>query len=112
MLPFLVVNLIVPNEVLEALQTENSECRFFYAASAHIFGIPDVSPQTETTIYRPDTPYAISKSAAIQLCKYYRETQKIYTVVGILYNHDLPAVRKASSQPDCASLRLWTQGKG
>lgn len=90
MSPFLAVNLTVPNEVLEVLQAELPECRFFYAASAHIFGVPDVSPQTEMTVYRPDTPYAISKTAAIMLCKYYRETHRIYTVAGILYNHESP----------------------
>lgn len=90
MSPFLAVNLTTPNEVLEVLQAELPECRFFYAASAHIFGVPDVSPQTETTAYRPDTPYAISKSAAVLLCRYYRQSQRIYTVAGILYNHESP----------------------
>lgn len=90
MSPFLVVNLTTPNEILEVLQAELPECRFFYAASAHIFGVPDVSPQTETTAYCPDTPYAISKTAAILLCRYYRETHRIYTVAGILYNHESP----------------------
>lgn len=90
MSPFLAVNLTTPNEVLEVLQAELPECRFFYAASAHIFGVPDVSPQTETTGYRPYTPYAISKTAAVLLCRYYRQSQRIYTVTGILYNHESP----------------------
>lgn len=88
MSPFLVVNLITPNEVLEVLQTDLPECRFFYAASAHIFGLPDECPQTELTPHRPDTPYAISKSAAVLLCRYYRETHNIFAVAGILYNHE------------------------
>ena len=90
MTPFLSVNLNAPNEVLEILQTEIPACRFFYAASAQIFGSPDESPQDEETICRPNTPYAISKAAAVLLCKYYRETHGIYTVAGILYNHESP----------------------
>lgn len=95
MSPFLSVNLITPNEVLELLQNELPNGRFFYAASAHIFGVPDICPQTELTPHRPDTPYAISKSAAVMLCRYYRETHRIYTVSGILYNHESP--RRSSS---------------
>lgn len=90
MTPFLSVNLICPNEVLEVLQEDIPRCRFFYAASAHIFGIPDESPQTELTQPRPSTPYAISKYAALMLCRYYRQTHNIFSVVGILYNHESP----------------------
>jgi GDPmannose 4,6-dehydratase len=90
MAPFLSVNLIAANEALELIQTERPRCRFFYAASSHIFGTPDVSPQTETTPYRPDTPYGVSKTAAVLLCRYYREVHKLYTVAGILYNHESP----------------------
>lgn len=86
--PFLAINVTTPNEVLEVLHEELPECRFFYAASSHIFGTPEVSPQTETTPHRPDTPYAITKSAGVQLCRYYRATHDIYTVSGILYNHE------------------------
>lgn len=93
--PFLTVNLLVPNEVLECLQYNMPACRFFYASSAHIFGVPDDSPQTEETVHRPNTPYAISKSAAVQLCRYYRETHGVYAVAGILYNHE--SVRRGDS---------------
>lgn len=88
--PFLSVNLIAANEVLEFISAGLPECRFFYAASSHIFGVPDVSPQIETTPYRPNTPYGISKTAAVLLCRYYRETHKIFTAVGILFNHESP----------------------
>ncbi len=88
MSPFLAVNLITPNEVLEIIQTDLPNCRFFYAASAHIFGVPDECPQTTVTPHRPNTPYAISKSTAVLLCRYYRETHNVFTVAGILYNHE------------------------
>lgn len=90
MSPFLILNLITPNEVLEFIQSAHPECRFFYAASAHVFGKPEVSPQTENTPHNPDTPYAISKSAAVLSCRYYRAKHKIFAVSGILYNHESP----------------------
>ncbi|MFZ2448243.1 MAG: GDP-mannose 4,6-dehydratase [Syntrophobacteraceae bacterium] len=88
--PFLSVNLVTPCEVLETMQAQLPRSRFFYAASSHIFGLPDHSPQDETTPYRPVTPYAISKTSAIYMCRYFRESHGIHTVVGILYNHESP----------------------
>lgn len=90
MAPFLKINVIEPNEVLELLQTELPLCKFFYAASSQIFGITDTHPQHEDTPFRPDTPYSISKYTALLLCRYYRETHGIYTATGILYNHESP----------------------
>ena len=90
MTPFLEINVMAPNAVLELLQTELQLCKFFYAASSQIFGMTDAHPQNEDTPFRPDTPYAISKATALLLCRYYRKTHGIYTVTGILYNHESP----------------------
>jgi GDPmannose 4,6-dehydratase len=90
MAPFLNINVITPNAVLELLQTELPLCKFFYAASSQIFGIPYIHPQNEDTPFRPDTPYAISKATALLLCRYYRNTHGIFTATGILYNHESP----------------------
>jgi GDPmannose 4,6-dehydratase len=88
--PFVSVNLLAADAALKVLRYELPNSRFFYAASAHIFGRPEVCPQTETTPHWPDTLYAISKSAGVHLCRYYRESHGIYTSVGILYNHESP----------------------
>jgi len=88
--PFISVNLLAANAVLEILRQDLSESRFFYASSAHIFGVPDICPQTEITPHRPDTPYAISKSAGFHLCRYFRESHGIYASAGVLYNHESP----------------------
>jgi GDPmannose 4,6-dehydratase len=93
--PFLDINLVVPNLILEYIHKSLPNCRFFYAASAHIFGVPSKVPQDEETVHQPITPYAISKSAAVHLCKYYRETHGLYVASGILYNHE--SVRRQES---------------
>jgi GDPmannose 4,6-dehydratase len=88
--PFVNVNLLAVNSALEAIAEELPASRFFYAASAHIFGRPAVSPQNEATPFHPETPYAISKCAGVHLCRYFRQTRGVFTSVGILYNHESP----------------------
>jgi GDPmannose 4,6-dehydratase len=88
--PFVNVNLLAVNSALEAIAEELPASRFFYAASAHIFGGPPVSPQNEATQFNPETPYAISKCAGVHLCRYFRRTRGVFASVGILYNHESP----------------------
>jgi len=87
---FYQVNLFCTNEILESINKFVPDCRFFYASSCHIFGKPDVFPQNEKTPFRPNSLYSITKCAGTNLCKFYREYHKIYTSVGILYNHESP----------------------
>ncbi|MBU2575062.1 MAG: GDP-mannose 4,6-dehydratase [Elusimicrobia bacterium] len=88
--PFLAVNVVAPNIILEQIKCKLPKTRFFYAASSHIFGAPESFPQTESATHRPNTPYAISKSAGVMLCRYYRETHGLHVSTGILYNHESP----------------------
>ena len=91
--PFVAVNLRAADCVLQILRDEMPSSRFFYAASAHIFGVPAMMPQTEEMPHHPDTLYAISKSAGVHLCRYYRTTFGIFAAAGILYNHESPRRR-------------------
>ena len=88
--PFLAVNVVAPNIILEQIKRKLPKTWFFYAASSHIFGVPEYFPQTEATPHKPTNPYAISKSAGVMLCRYYRETHGLYVSTGILYNHESP----------------------
>ncbi len=88
--PFLAVNVVAPNVILEQIKCSLPKTRFFYAASSHVFGACESSPQTESTPHNPVTPYAISKSAGVMLCRYYRETHGLHASTGILYNHESP----------------------
>jgi GDPmannose 4,6-dehydratase len=87
---FLSVNLLAPNIILNYLKENRPDCRFFYACSSQVFGSPTVCPQTEATPHFPETPYAISKSSAFYLTRYYRETRGLHASTGILYNHESP----------------------
>lgn len=88
--PFVRVNLLAASSALEAIATHLPACRFFYAASAHVFGMPTECPQNEDTPHRPDTPYAITKSAGVHLCRYFRQAHGVFACAGILYNHESP----------------------
>lgn len=93
--PFIRVNLIVVDQILQAISLKFPETRFFYPASSHIFGTTKEVPQSEATVLNPETSYAISKVAGLHLCRYYRNVHGIFSAVGILYNHESP--RRGSS---------------
>lgn len=63
--------------------------RLFYAASSHVFGIPESSPQDERTPLSPVCLYGITKTAGIGLCRHYR-LRGIKCAAGILFNHESP----------------------
>ncbi len=84
----LAVNAAGPVNVLEALRRHRPQARFFYASSCLIFGSSADSPQRETTCFRPECVYGISKTAATQAVALFRERYGLYAVSGILYNHE------------------------
>lgn len=63
--------------------------RMFQASSASIFEGVDRSPQTERSERSPKSPYAVSKSDAMDLVNAARD-RGVHAVAGILYNHESP----------------------
>jgi len=76
--------------MLGALRRVNPGARLFQAASAHIFEGADRSPQSESFELSPKSPYARSKSSALELVRRYRSEHGMFAVSGILYNHESP----------------------
>jgi len=79
---------------LECIRTISPNSKMFYAASSHIFGSPDLSPQNESTPLKPTCVYGITKTAGVETCRYYRENYSVFVNIGIFYNHESP--RRAS----------------
>lgn len=75
---------------LESIRKLSPDSKLFYAASSHIFGSPATSPQDELTPLRPNCIYGITKTAGMRACHFYRESHKVFTSVGIFYNHESP----------------------
>jgi GDPmannose 4,6-dehydratase len=76
--------------VLEAIKGCIPRARIFYAASSHCFGASSTTLQDESTPLRPFSPYGITKTAGVQLCRMYRYSYGVHASVGFLYNHESP----------------------
>ena len=73
--------------LLEAIRSLSLESRYYNAGSSECFG--DVKePVTESTPYRPRSPYAVAKAAAHWQVSVYREAYNLFAVTGILFNHE------------------------
>lgn len=74
--------------VLDAMITQGSAARLFYAASSHIFGAPSTPVQDEQSPLNPTTIYGMTKAAGVEVCRLYRRSHRAFASVGILYNHE------------------------
>lgn len=75
--------------LLAAVSRAARDIRVVQASSAEIFGVPDRSPQDESTRVRPSSPYGAAKAYAHQLAGAYRG-QGVFAASCILYNHESP----------------------
>ncbi len=76
--------------LLEALREGQPNARFYQASTSELYGNTDVTPQDETTPFRPRSPYAVSKLFAYWMTNNYRDAYRMYAVNGILFNHESP----------------------
>jgi GDPmannose 4,6-dehydratase len=75
--------------VVDAVHHGHPGTRLFYASSSRVFGNPSATPQDERTPHAPLEMYGITKSAAMQLGRFYRG-RGVHCSSGILYNHESP----------------------
>lgn len=75
---------------LSAVVAHSPDTRLFLASSVLVFGELTSSPQSEDTPLRPNSAYGLSKAAAMNLCKLFREQMGVFASSGILYNHESP----------------------
>ena len=76
--------------MLEALRITNPQLRLYQASSSEIFGATNESPQTESTPFRPHTPYGVAKLYGHLMLAAYRERYGMHLSSGIAYNHESP----------------------
>ena len=76
--------------LLDAIREAAPGARFFQASSSEIFGNAPESPQSETTPFRPRTPYGAAKLYGHNITGIYRQTFGLHASSGILYNHESP----------------------
>lgn len=76
--------------ILEAIRNYNPKARFYQASSSEMFGEVIGGKQNENTEFRPQSPYAVSKVFGHFITKNYRKSYGLYSVSGILFNHESP----------------------
>lgn len=75
--------------ILEAIRKSGAKSRFYQASSSEMFGAAK-PPQDENTPFVPRSPYAAAKLYSYWMARNYREGYNMYTVNGILFNHESP----------------------
>jgi GDPmannose 4,6-dehydratase len=75
--------------LLEGMRRMGVKGRFYQASSSEMFGSA-APPQHEGTPFHPRSPYACAKVFSHSITVNYRESYGLYTVSGILFNHESP----------------------
>jgi GDPmannose 4,6-dehydratase len=75
--------------LLEAIRMTGLDCRYFQAGAAAMFGAAP-PPQNEETPLWPCSSYGAAKAYAYWMTRTYRETDGMFAVNGILFNHESP----------------------
>jgi GDPmannose 4,6-dehydratase len=76
--------------LLEAIRFLAKPIRFYNAGSSECFGDIGKQPATESSPFRPRSPYAVAKASAHWLVANYREAYSLFACNGILFNHESP----------------------
>lgn len=75
--------------LLEAVLAVAPKARVYVASTSELFG-SSPPPQSETTPFRPRSPYAVAKLYAHWIAVNYREAYGLWVACGILFNHESP----------------------
>jgi GDPmannose 4,6-dehydratase len=98
--------------LLDAIRQVDKTIRFYQASSSEMFGKVHETPQRETTVFHPRSPYGVAKVYGHYITLNYRESYDLYACSGILFNHESPrrgpefVTRKISQQVARISLGL------
>ena len=76
--------------ILEGIVESGIKTKFYQASSSELYGRTEEVPQSETTPFRPVSPYAVAKLFAYWTTVNYREGEGIFACNGILFNHESP----------------------
>ena len=78
--------------VLEAARqlNKNHLTKVYQASSSEMYGDVIETPQTESTPFQPQSPYACAKVYAFHQTVNYRHAYDLFAVNGILFNHESP----------------------
>lgn len=78
--------------ILEAIKNYSRKTRLVQFCTSEMWGhqVDKDGKQRETTPFLPRSPYGVSKLAAFDLCRTYRETYGLFACASICHNHTSP----------------------
>jgi len=76
--------------ILNAIKMLSPKTRLYFAGTSEQFGNSKDAKQSEDTPFNPQSPYAVSKVAAFNYVKNYRESYGLFACSGICFNHESP----------------------
>lgn len=76
--------------ILEIIRQIDPRIRYFQPCTSNMFGITESETQNESTRFNPQSPYAVGKTFAYYLSRYYRQAFGMHVSTAILYNHESP----------------------
>ncbi|MDO8592378.1 MAG: GDP-mannose 4,6-dehydratase [bacterium] len=75
--------------ILDSIRQTNPRIKFYQASTSEMFG-DALPPQSEKTLFEPNSPYAAAKLYAHWATKSYRQGYGLFACSGILFNHESP----------------------
>lgn len=79
---------------LECIRSDSPESKFYFASTSEMFGdeysLNKNVILNENSIFRPMSPYASAKLYGYWVTNIYRRSYNLFTVNGILFNHESP----------------------
>jgi GDPmannose 4,6-dehydratase len=75
--------------LLEAVRAAKIDAKFYQASTSELFGSTQ-PPQSENSIFAPQSPYAAAKLYSYWVVRNYRDAYGIFATNGILFNHESP----------------------
>lgn len=75
--------------LLEAIRAAKIDTKFYQASTSELFGSTP-PPQSESSPFTPQSPYAAAKLYSYWVVRNYRDAYGLHATNGILFNHESP----------------------
>lgn len=75
--------------LLEAVRAAKIDTKFYQASTSELYGNTP-PPQSETSLFAPQSPYAAAKLYSYWVVRNYRDAYGLHATNGILFNHESP----------------------
>ena len=75
--------------LLEAIRAAKIDTKFYQASTSELYGSTP-PPQSETSPFAPQSPYAAAKLYSYWVVRNYRDAYGLHATNGILFNHESP----------------------